>query len=163
MPLFSDEATVREGQQRTLLQDQSAIGYPAGESSESQAPGVARYRNSQAVFETSPRSEVYSEDMSWADAVRHTGRRDCIQVFAQHSCGPTGLESKINKTPISRVCKVYDIINAGPRHRYVCSGVLVSNSVPYGGREANLDRLVEANTGRKPPEGTGALILQAYQ
>ena len=36
-------------------------------------------------------------------------------------------------------------------------------SVPYGSAEANLERLIEANTGRKPPEGTGAKILETYQ
>jgi hypothetical protein len=63
----------------------------------------------------------------------------------------------------SKMAKVYDILNVGPWHRYLANGILVSNSVPYGSAEANLERLVEANTGRKPPEGTGAKILEAYQ
>lgn len=61
-----------------------------------------------------------------------------------------------------RVARVYDILNAGPRHRFVCSGVLVSNSVPYGATDKLLERMVEVNTGRKPDEGTGAKIIESY-
>ena len=62
----------------------------------------------------------------------------------------------------AKVCEVYDILNAGPRHRFVCSGVLVSNSIPYGATDALLERMIEVNTGHKPSEGTGAKMIDSY-
>lgn len=55
---------------------------------------------------------------------------------------------------------VYDLINAGPRHRFTANGVLVSNTA-YGASETSLERKIEADTGHKPEEGTGALIIEA--
>ena len=57
--------------------------------------------------------------------------------------------------------KVYDILNAGPRHRFTCSGVLVSNSSAYGATGATLERKIESDTGIKPEPGTGQKILDA--
>lgn len=61
-----------------------------------------------------------------------------------------------------RTTRVYDILNVGPRHRYVCNGVLVSNSIPYGSTDLLLERMIESNTGRKPAEGTGAKMIETY-
>ncbi len=36
-------------------------------------------------------------------------------------------------------------------------------SIPYGSAETNLERMVEANTGKKPPEGTGAKMIESYK
>ena len=60
-----------------------------------------------------------------------------------------------------RVCRVYDIINAGPRHRFTCSGVLVSNSAVYGAAPRTIELKIESDTGIKPEPGTGQLILDA--
>lgn len=59
--------------------------------------------------------------------------------------------------------EVYDIVNAGPRHRYVCSGVLVSNSSMYGATPATLERKIEADTGVAPEPGVGEKILKALE
>jgi len=59
-----------------------------------------------------------------------------------------------------KVEKVYDIINAGPRHRFTAEGYLVSNSA-YGAVGATLERKIESDTGVKPAEGTGEALLQA--
>lgn len=59
--------------------------------------------------------------------------------------------------------KVYDIINAGPHHRYTVNGYLVSNSTPYGASPPLLERMVEVNTGEKPEPGTGERIIEAYR
>ncbi len=59
--------------------------------------------------------------------------------------------------------KVYDILNAGPRHRYTVNGYLVSNSTPYGASPPLLERMVEVNTGEKPEPGTGERIIEAYR
>jgi hypothetical protein len=58
---------------------------------------------------------------------------------------------------------VYDILNAGPNHRYTVNGRLVSNSTPYGASPPLLERMVEVNTSEKPEEGTGAKIIEAYR
>ena len=71
--------------------------------------------------------------------------------------------NEIQEASTSRRCKVYDILNAGPRHRFTCSGVLVSNSIPYGAAAPLLERMVEVNSGIKPPEGTGDKMIDSYK
>lgn len=61
-----------------------------------------------------------------------------------------------------RWTKVYDILNAGPRHRFTCSGCLVSNSIPYGATGALLEMMIEAETGKKPEAGTGDKLIEGY-
>jgi len=55
---------------------------------------------------------------------------------------------------------VYDLVNAGPRHRFTANGVLVSNTA-YGAVDSTLERKIESDAGFKPPEGTGSKILGA--
>lgn len=55
---------------------------------------------------------------------------------------------------------VWDIINAGPRHRFTADGNLVSNSA-YGASPGSLERKIESDTGVKPAEGTGQKGLDA--
>lgn len=57
--------------------------------------------------------------------------------------------------------KTYDILNAGPRNRFTCSGVLVSNSTSYGASTNSIERKIESDSGKKPPEGTGDKIMNA--
>ena len=63
---------------------------------------------------------------------------------------------KLTKEP------VYDIINAGPRRRFVANGLLVSNSA-YGASASTLERKIEQDTGKKPEEGTGQRLLKALE
>ena len=63
----------------------------------------------------------------------------------------------------SRVSRVYDILNAGPRHRFICSGVLVSNSIPYDASPKLIEMQVHSITGIKPEEGTGQKVIDAYK
>lgn len=58
---------------------------------------------------------------------------------------------------------VYDIINAGPRNRFTCQGLLVSNSTAYGAVERTLERKIEQDTGIRPEPGTGARILEVLK
>lgn len=57
---------------------------------------------------------------------------------------------------------VYDLVNAGPRHRFTAGGVLVSNTA-YGASENSLERKIEADTGVKPDPGTGKKLLDALE
>ena len=52
-------------------------------------------------------------------------------------------------------------MNAGPRHRFTCSGVLVSNSSAYGASDNTLERKIESDTGKKPEPGTGKKLLDS--
>lgn len=61
-----------------------------------------------------------------------------------------------------RLMPVYDIVNAGPRHRFVADGYLVHNSA-YGASPNTLERKIESDTGIKPEEGTGQAILDALE
>ena len=55
---------------------------------------------------------------------------------------------------------VWDIINAGPRHRFTADGHLVSNSA-YGASPLSLERKIESDTGVKPEAGVGQKGLDA--
>ncbi len=57
---------------------------------------------------------------------------------------------------------VYDLVNAGPRHRFTAGGWLVSNTA-YGSTPGTLERSIESDTGKKPEPGTGQKILDALQ
>jgi len=61
-----------------------------------------------------------------------------------------------------REVKTYDILNAGPRNRFTCQGVIVSNSA-YGASGATLERKIEADTGVKPEEGDGQKMLETLE
>lgn len=60
-----------------------------------------------------------------------------------------------------RRVRTYDILNAGPRNRFACSGVIVSNSAVYGAVSSTIERRIEALTGHKPEEGEGERLLEA--
>ena len=54
---------------------------------------------------------------------------------------------------------VYDIIDAGERHRFTANGYLVANSSSYGGTATSISRKIEADTGVKAtPEEAQALL-----
>ena len=55
----------------------------------------------------------------------------------------------------------YDILNAGPNNRFLCSGVIVSNSATYGAVGKTIERRIEALTGIRPEPGTGDKLMQA--
>lgn len=55
--------------------------------------------------------------------------------------------------------RTYDILNAGPRHRFTCSGVIVSNSTPYGATGSSIEYQIEVLTGIKPEPGTGDALI----
>lgn len=54
----------------------------------------------------------------------------------------------------------YDILDAGPRNRFTCNNVLVSNSTAYGASGNTLERKIESDTGIKPLPGTGDKLLE---
>jgi len=77
---------------------------------------------------------------------------------------PSGAEGNSDAAAINprkRYAETYDILNAGPRHRFTCGGVLVSNSSAYGASAGSLERKIESDTGVKPDEGTGERGLEA--
>lgn len=41
-------------------------------------------------------------------------------------------------------------------------GKIGNFSIPYGSTDSLLERMIEVNTGRKPPEGTGAKMIESY-
>lgn len=55
---------------------------------------------------------------------------------------------------------VYDVINAGPKHRFTCGGRLVSNSA-YGATGNSLEMKQEAESGVPVEPGTGDKALEA--
>lgn len=55
---------------------------------------------------------------------------------------------------------VYDLLNCGPRRRFVANGVLVSNCA-YGATEGAVERKIKVETGVEPEPGTGRAILDA--
>lgn len=63
----------------------------------------------------------------------------------------------------SKQAKIFDIINAGPRCRFTCSSLLVSNSSIYGANAGTLERKYKSDTGKDPEPGTGDKILDALE
>lgn len=59
--------------------------------------------------------------------------------------------------------ETYDILDAGSLNRFVCSGVLVSNSSAYGASPVSVERKIESDSGHKPEEGTGQKLLDAIK
>lgn len=95
-------------------------------------------------------SALHGEDHSRDSALRSVGRGDSAEACEQPFCW-------------SEETDVYDIINAGPRNRFTCQGLLVSNSTAYGAVERTLERKIEQDTGIRPEPGTGAKILQVLK
>jgi hypothetical protein len=65
---------------------------------------------------------------------------DCTEVLGERD---TSAEHSSVSAPLLRRAKVYDIINAGPRHRFTVSGVIVHNcnfGLAYGAGAATLSR-----------------------
>lgn len=58
------------------------------------------------------------------------------------------------------VLSVWDVLDAGPHHRFSADGRLVSNSA-YGASPASLERKIKSDTGVAPPPGTGQKGLDA--
>lgn len=89
---------------------------------------------------------------------------------ADDSCAAAGNgEAQFERRELDDACApfsrgevpTFDLLNAGPRHRFTCSGVLVSNSSAYGASPASLERKIESDTGVKPEPGVGQKGLDA--
>lgn len=94
------------------------------------------------------------------------GQARTQRLTLQRNAGPAEKiepEDSFGAPETSREAEVYDILNVGPRHRFVCAGVLVSNSSMYGATAATLERKVEADTGVAPEPGTGEKLLKGLE
>lgn len=99
------------------------------------------------------------------------GKARLEQIRLQNSCGAgltpiKGTQGKSKckgKKERKRYVRCYDIVNAGSRHSYTCSALLVSNSSTYGASPTSIERKIEADIGFKPEEGTGEAILNAIE
>jgi hypothetical protein len=134
------------GQRRELLQDESAVGGSLGEPDEQGLGRSVELSRSQTVPEGSSECAVYLEDGAGTHEDGSLECRDFDEACAKFSRGEA---------------ETYDILNAGPRHRFTCSGVLVSNSSAYGASAGSLERKIESDTGTKPEPGTGQKGLDA--
>lgn len=106
------------------------------------------YRSRSKIYGTTPKYNLYRKNCFRFNSLRVNHGGNTEQTFTQ---------------PESRLAKVYDIINAGPRNRFTCQGVLVSNSSAYGASASTLERKIEQDTGKKPEEGTGQRLLKALE
>lgn len=139
-------------QQRALFKGQPSIGRSYHEFVEQKKHEVCKYGHCAAASEGLSAGDLHGCDVSEISA----GWHEC-----RGHCGAASYESSGRGS--EKTCNVYDILNAGPRRCYTCSGVLVSNSTPYGAAEALLERMVEASVGKRPPEGTGKKMLETYK
>lgn len=114
--------------------------------SATQAGGIdvgARATIAEGISEPAVRGRVSEK----SDAARTIGRGHSKAVF--------------RTIKFVGVMPVYDVVNAGPKHRFTAYGRLVSNSSAYGASPASLERKIESDTGVKPEEGTGEKGLEA--
>jgi hypothetical protein len=109
------------------------------------------------VFERGYRSCASTSSADARDRL-HGGRGAGLPSLREDTRGNTGA---VDEEPTRRFTETYDILNAGPRHRFTCSGVLVSNSSAYGASAGSLERKIESDTGTKPEPGTGQKGLDA--
>lgn len=137
-------------QQRTVLEKQSQVGGSLYQSAEHVEDEVCARGSCQRVYGEAPAREVHGANSFGTASVR--------------AVGGTNPQPALDE-PQSRTAKVrvYDILNAGPRKRFTCQGVLVSNSSAYGASPASLERKIESDTGVKPEPGTGQKGLDAIK
>jgi hypothetical protein len=142
------EGLRQDQQRRSVFDGKPTPSWALGEPTESGAHLVSPHWACEGVPEEVSSSELHGAHHVGAIEVRVVGVGDC-----QQACGEQ--ESRLAKV------RVYDIVNAGPRNRFTCQGVLVSNSSAYGASAASLDRKIESDTGVKPEPGTGQKGLEA--
>lgn len=148
--IFQKERFRSERQRRELLEIKFAARGQNHKPSEQTLYAFGAHRARACVSRKSASRALHRSDDFEAYAPRYV--RPANTGSAQH-------ESESRKTKED----VYDIINAGPRNRFTCQGVLVSNSSAYGATPNTLERKIESDTGIKPEEGTGQRILDALR
>lgn len=133
---------------RQLFQNKFEGGRSHDEFVEQRLHAGNSYRARAKIYGAAPRYNLYRKNCFRFNSMRVNYGGNIEQAYAQ---------------PESRLAKVYDIINAGPRNRFTCQGVLVSNSSAYGASASTLERKIEQDTGKKPEEGTGQRLLKALE
>jgi len=136
----------QEGQRRGLLPGKPEVGRSINQPDEQAVGSSSQLPSGKSVSSGPPSRSVHLEDHSGPHEDGALERRDFDEACEQYCCGEA---------------ETYDLLNAGPRHRFTCSGVLVSNSSAYGASPASLERKIESDTGVKPEPGTGQKGLDA--
>lgn len=144
--IVSREGLRPDRQRWTLLQRELALGGSHYKPVESVRYRADQRRNSEGVQAQVSSGEIHGTHCAGSVAVRTDRVADI---------GARG------DKPKSRLAKTYDILNAGPRNRFVCEGILVSNSSAYGASSNTLERKIEQDTGIKPEPGVGQKLLDA--
>lgn len=137
-------------QQRQLFENESTFSRQVNQPNEPRVHAGNTYRTCTSFSGTVPWLKIYGTDCTRTDTLWVNSRADTGKTQHKSSSRP-------QKT------RVYDIINAGPRNRFTCQGVLVSNSSAYGASASTLERKIEQDTSKKPEEGTGEKLLKALQ
>lgn len=137
-------------QQRALRDEESSSGIPRGESAESERHTSNSHRPCSEIQNGTSQCEIHGTNVLGVVKVWFDAFRNSRATRSEH-------EGRMEEV------QTYDIVNAGPNHRFVCSGLLVSNSSAYGATANTLERKIESDTGFKPEEGTGQKILDALR
>jgi uracil-DNA glycosylase family 4 len=140
----------QDRQRRTLLERESSVGGSSDEFVESEKTQRCGHSDRTGLHGTASRGELHGDHVLRVIPAGH------------ERVSNTGTPQEQQQGRVEKV-RVYDIINAGPRNRFVCSGILVSNSTSYGATASTLDRQIKAIIGKSPPEGTGQGILDALR
>lgn len=152
---FQENGLRPHRQRWALCPRQSAIGGSHHQFVESERHTPRAHRACEGLYGQAPGSQLHGANLFGLSPQRHD-RIGIVAASSQQLKG-SGQEKE------GRVTRIYDIVNAGPNHRFTCSGVLVSNSSAYGASPATLERKIESDTGKKPEPGTGEKILFALQ
>lgn len=146
--IFRRKGLRQEGQRRELLEGESSAGRQNYEPAEPIGHRPGEHRHGEGISTGAPSCPIHREDGFGAVEVWPGRRGDTVPRGTQYP---------------SRMAKTYDILNAGPLNRFVCEGVLVSNSSAYGAVAATLERKIEQETGVRPEPGTGERLLEALK
>lgn len=150
-------------QRRSLLKGEHSTDNTQCQSVEHYSDATGQYGDGQTVSFQASGGYLYRHNDSSQNVQGNDRRSDCGVLEERSACWMEKEGRQDDQASLTRTGLVYDILNAGPRHRFVCEGVLVSNSIPYGATDQLLERMVEANTGIRPQKNMGQDMIEAWK
>jgi superfamily II DNA or RNA helicase len=115
--------------------------------------GVAENKHEQSAKKQRNAQNASIQDIASRDKIRRCNSGGTPRT---ERCNILGCDKKILPEIMQAKRRVWDILNAGPRHRFTCEGLLVSNCIVLDyGENTVRHGPIDAITVKKPGEGEG--------